>query len=81
MRDYCQDLLRLWDEDKCQKCIFLQEELRKLLRSVEDSQLKGKVVERLLDHDLHYKPECEACAPADKKTEFLGRSDSAHKNL
>lgn len=70
MKDYIFSLLEMANEEKCQKCIRIQQELRRLMRAVEDNQLKSKIHSCLVDHDLHYSLGCKPCDPNIRMKEF-----------
>ena len=70
MRDYIFELLEIAKEEKCLKCIRMQQELRRVSRIIDDSQIKGKIGISLLDHDLHYPLGCKPCSTNERIREF-----------
>jgi hypothetical protein len=73
MKSYINRLAEISKEEKCHSCISMQNELRVLLKQVEDWRLQEQISQLLRDHDLHYHPGCEACEHEQARHEYESR--------
>jgi hypothetical protein len=71
MKEYVADLLNIAKEAKCQKCIRMQHELRRVAKLLDDTMLRSKIHPNLYDHDLHYPLGCKPCNTNVRIKEFL----------